>query len=97
MTKGFEGLMMSNVWNGLQIKKDRNLKSMPLHVMRVDGGKEKVVFRDIQEFKLPNEYTLVGTCTINNKEHTFEYTAPYGRENASIIGFLPVEERKLSG
>ncbi|MES9681850.1 hypothetical protein ABWK22_02795 [Gottfriedia acidiceleris] len=92
MNNGFEGLMMSNIWNGLQIKKDKNLRRMPLHVVRVDGkGQEKVVFQDIQEFKFPNEYTLVGTCTINNKEHTFEYSAPYGKENSTVIGFLPVQ------
>lgn len=90
MERGFEGLMMSNVWNGLQIKKEKQIKSMPLNVVRVDGGgRERVVFQDIEEFNLPDEYTLVGTCTINNKEHTFEYVAPYGRENATVIGFLP--------
>lgn len=91
--EGFEGLMMSNVWNGLQLKKDKNIKSLPLHVIRLDtGSKEKVVFQDVQEFKLPNEYTLVGTCTINNEEHTFEYSAPFGKENATVIGFLPVRK-----
>lgn len=96
MDDGFEGLMMSNVWNGLRIKKEKNLRSMPLNVIRLDGtGTEKVVFRDVEEFKLPNEYTLVGTCTIRNKEHTFEYIAPYGRENATVIGFLPVRAKEL--
>ncbi len=96
MQKGFEGIMMSNVWNGLQIKKEKNIKSMPLRVPRVDGGSEKVVFKNIEEFNLPNEYTLVGTCTINNREHTFEYIAKYGRQNSTVIGFLPIDERKLS-
>ncbi|MBJ8109131.1 hypothetical protein COK00_12065 [Bacillus cereus] len=96
MQKGFEGLMMSNVWNGLRIKKEKNIKNMPLHVLRVDGGSEKVVFQDVEEFDFPNEYTLVGTCTINNREHTFEYIAKFGRQNSTIIGFLPVDERKLS-
>lgn len=91
MDKGFEGLMMSNVWNGLQLKKEKQIKNMTLNVPRLDGGTEKVVFKDVHEFNLPNEYTLIGTCLINNKEHTFEHTAPFGKTNASVIGFLPIQ------
>lgn len=88
---GFDGIMLSNVWKGLQLKKEKNIKNMLLNVPRLDGGVEKVVFQNVEEFKLPHEYVLVGTCTIGNKVHTFEYNAPFGTENASIIGFLPME------
>lgn len=92
MRAGFDGLMLDTVWRGLQLKKKKNIKEIPLHVVRVDGkGTEKVVFQDVSEFKFPNEYVMVGTCKINNKEHTFEYSAPFGRMNASVIGFLPQE------
>lgn len=53
MQKGFEGLMMSNVWNGLQVKKDKQLKKMPINITRMDGETEKVVFKDVQEFDFP--------------------------------------------
>ncbi|MEX3713527.1 hypothetical protein ABFV99_14080 [Cytobacillus horneckiae] len=89
---GFEGLMMSSVWNGLQVKKEKQLKSMSLNVPLLDGRTEKVTFKEVEEFHLPNEYTLIGTCTIKNKEHTFEYVAPFGHRNSSIIGFLPKQE-----
>ena len=87
---GFDGLMLSNVWNGLQIKKEKQIKEMPLKVMRADGsGVEKVVFQDVSKFTYPNDYFLVGTCKINNREHTFEYASSFGKFNSSIIGFLP--------
>lgn len=92
MQPGFDGLMLDSVWRGLQLKKAKQIKDMPLHVVRADGkGTEKVVFQDISEFKYPNEYVLVGTCKINNKEHTFEFSAPYGMNNSSVIGFMPQE------
>lgn len=90
--EGFEGLMLKSVWNGLQLKKEKNIKNLPLNVSRIDGGVEKVVFQDIEEFNLPNEYTLIGTCMINNQKHSFEYVSPFGTQNASIIGFLPIQE-----
>lgn len=92
--KGFDGLMMSSVWNGLQVKIDKQIKNVPLYVTRLDGGIEKIVFQDIQEFKLPNEYTLIGTCTVKDEEHTFEYHAPFGRHNGSVIGFLPIRKEQ---
>lgn len=91
MNKGFDGMMLSNVWNGLQLKKEKGIKSMPLYVQRLDGGTEKVIFKDIEEINFPGEYTLLGTCEINNKPHTFEYYAPFGHTNASVIGFLPIQ------
>lgn len=90
--KGFDGLMLSNVWNGLQLKKEKSIKNMPLYVQRVDGGVEKVVFQQVEEFKLPNEYTLVGTCEIDNKPYSFEYVAPFGLSNGTVIGFNPLHE-----
>lgn len=32
-------------------KERKNIKNMPLHVLRVDGGSEKVVFQDVEEFR----------------------------------------------
>ena len=89
MSQGFEGLMLDNVWNGLKLKKEKQLRNLPLNVRRLDGGVEKVIFQDVMEFKYPNEYSLVGTCLINNEEHTFEYVAKHGIANSSVIGFLP--------
>lgn len=94
MNEGFEGIMTSNVRNGLQLKKDKELYSMPLKVLRMDGaGMEKVTFKEVNEFHLPDSYTLVGTCSIRGVEHTFEHSAPpYGLHNSTIIGFLPIKQ-----
>ena len=95
MSKGFDGLMMSNVRRGLQIKKEKQIKSIKLNVLRADGaGMMKVLFKQVEESYQPEGYTLTGTCSIDGVEHTFEYvTPPYGMHNSTIIGFLPVKER----
>lgn len=93
MNEGFEGFMLSDVWKGLQFKRKRKLKQIPLYVNKTDGsGSQKVVFKDIEEFDFPNQYTLVGTCSIDNKEHTFEYVAPSKQVKGSTIGFLPIRK-----
>jgi len=92
--EGFEGLMLASVWNGLRIKKEKNLKSISLKVARMDGqGTERVVFQEVGEAHLPNEYTLVGTCLISGKPYTFEYRAPFGYPNNTIIGFEPIRQK----
>lgn len=88
----FEGLMMKSVWSGLQIKRDKNLKSMPLNVPLLDGSSARVVFQDIHEFKYPNEYMMLGTCLIKNEEHEFEYVSPFGQQNSTVIQFYPKQE-----
>jgi len=88
MDTTFDGIMQPNIWNGLNIKKEKQIKSMPLNVQMIDGGLEKVVFKDVEEFRLPEEYCLTGTCSIRGKDHTFEYSAPFGdKRNTSVIGF----------
>ncbi|UOE58106.1 hypothetical protein [Cytobacillus oceanisediminis] len=92
MDNGFDGLMLANVWNGLKLKKEKNMKSISLKVLRMDGtGLERVVFQEVMETYLPNEYTLVGTCSINGKPYTFEYRAPFGNANHTVIGFKPMK------
>lgn len=95
MAEGFEGLMMSNVWNGLKIKREKQIRHMPLKVPRLDGGGlERVVFGEVNEFTVDGAKELVGTCRINNEDYTFEYRAPvFGRHNASVIGFQPIVQR----
>lgn len=84
----FDGIMQPNIWRGLDIKKEKQIKSMPLYVQMIDGGMEKVTFEDVSEAMLPQEQVLFGTCSIKGKPHTFEYSAPFGdKRNASVIGF----------
>lgn len=93
--QGFDGLMLANVRQGLQIKKDKRIKNMSLNVIRADGkGMEKVVFQQVEEHYVGSEYIMTGTCTIKGIQHSFEHSAPiYGLHNSSIIGFLPVKEK----
>lgn len=98
MPEGFDGLMMKNVWHGLQIKKEQRIRHMPLYVPRLDGGgRERVIFGEVNEFHQDGGYELVGTCQIGGHAYTFEYKAPFGgRHNASIIGFQPVTAKIAS-
>jgi len=88
MDTTFDGIIQPNFWHGLEIKKEKDIKSMPLYIQMLEGGVEKVIFEDVEELKLPEEYCLIGTCSIGGKPHTFEYVAPFGdKRNTTTIGF----------
>lgn len=92
MAKHIEGLMTPTIRNGLRIKKEKGIRNITLYVPCLTGGQVKVIFHRVEEYSLPNEYTLIGTCTIDSERYEFEYYAPFGNRNATIIHFDPVKK-----